>query len=173
MALAASLLVISLGAVLLGVRIARRTLAPLEKLTRDLREGRRPPAPVPVDADVTEDEVAFLARELERHLREREQALVREREFLRDASHELRNPLSVLHGGLELLRETGQGDAATFRERMDRMERSVARMRSTVETLLHLARQESAAAPASRLPCPRSPPTWSRSSRRSHPIRST
>mgnify|MGYP002623653550 FL=1 len=149
--LVGGILLLSVGALAVGWVVARRTVAPLERLTARLRSSQ-PPTPEDLARDAGDDEIGFLARELARFLDERERALAREREFLRDASHELRNPLGVLQGALELLRETGPGDAPVFEERLNRLGRSVERMRGTVEGLLDLARQENEAAYAAGAP---------------------
>lgn len=60
--------------------------------------GRRLPVPA------TGDEIARLGETLNRMLGRLEQALERERRFVDDASHELRTPVSVLRGELELAR---------------------------------------------------------------------
>ena len=144
-ALATAMLGLSILALVVGYVTARRTLAPLERLAARFGEGGDSPKPEKLRREAGDDEVGLLAVELARFLEERESALAREREFLRDASHELRNPLSILHGQIELLREPGAGHAAGFPERLDRMERSVDRMQRSVEVLLHVAREESAA----------------------------
>lgn len=146
---AAGMLALALLAAWLGAFMAQRILAPLGQLSATLDSG--------VGASVTpglspslreiegEDEVGRIARRIAGYLEEREAALAREAEFLRDASHELRNPLSILHGAVALLRKTGPVDATTLGVRLDRMDRSVTRMRRTVEGLLSLARQEASA----------------------------
>jgi PAS domain S-box-containing protein len=71
--------------------------------------------------------------------RERERALRRQNERLDEfasvVSHDLRNPLSVAEGYLELVRETGD------REHLDTVADAVERMRDLVDDLLRLARE--------------------------------
>ncbi len=142
--LAGCMIGLALLAAGVGASLARKILAPLEALSSKLDDS---PTPSPRDlrAMASDDEVGKVAHRLARYLDEREAALVREAEFLRDASHELRNPLSVLQGAVATLRETGPADGAALAVRLDRMDRSVTRMRRTVEGLLTMARQESAA----------------------------
>lgn len=73
------------------------------------------------------------------------QFVEREREFTRDASHELRTPIAVLMGALEVLerRHPSLTDPA-----MARMQRTLHDMQGLTETLLLLARDE-----GDRLPC--------------------
>ncbi|QZX99363.1 two-component system sensor histidine kinase NtrB [Halobaculum rubrum] len=71
--------------------------------------------------------------------KEREDALRRKNEQLESfasvVSHDLRNPLNVLSGSLELARETGDGD------HLERAERAVEDMTTLVDDLLMLARE--------------------------------
>jgi signal transduction histidine kinase len=142
---AASMAGLALLAAGVGAGMARRILSPLEVLSSKIGEDAPTPSSTELRSIAGDDEVGRVARQLARYLEEREAALAREAEFLRDASHELRNPLSVLHGAVATLRETGLADEGALTLRLDRMERSITRMRRTVEGLLTLARQESAA----------------------------
>nr|WP_255479797.1 ATP-binding protein [Quadrisphaera sp. RL12-1S] len=102
----APLLVASLG--LAGWVLAGAALRPVADLTR--RAARLSAAeldqrlPQPPGAD----EVAVLARTLNGMLDRLEQAVRREREFVDDAAHELRTPIAVLRGELELALRLGR-----------------------------------------------------------------
>ena len=71
-------------------------------------------------------------REREQELQDRNERL---EEFADVVSHDLRNPLSVLDGSLELARQTGE------EEYFDRAERAVERMTELIDGLLELARR--------------------------------
>jgi two-component system OmpR family sensor kinase len=134
-------------ALLAGLMVARRAMAPIVELTASAREieqtrdpSRRMPQP---EAD---DEVAELARTLEGMLEaldaaraETEGALARQREFVADASHELRTPLTSVLANLELLAEQLEGEP---REAALSALRSSRRMRRLVADLLLLARAD-------------------------------
>ncbi|MGQ7295455.1 sensor histidine kinase [Quadrisphaera sp. KR29] len=102
----APVLVASLG--LAGWLLAGAALRPVADLTR--RAARISAAeldqrlPQPPGAD----EVAVLARTLNGMLDRLEAAVRREREFVDDAAHELRTPIAVLRGELELALRTGR-----------------------------------------------------------------
>ena len=68
----------------------------------------------------------------------------RERNFTRDVSHELRPPIAVIRGALELV-ERKYGDQAVTE--MNRMYRTLTDMESLIETLLLLAREQVEALP--------------------------
>lgn len=134
-------------ALVAGLMLARRAMAPIAALTATTREiartrdpNRRVPMP---DAD---DEVAELARTLEEMLQaleasraESAQMLSQQRRFVADASHELRTPLTSVLANLDLLTETLDGD---HREVAASALRSSQRMRRLVADLLLLARQD-------------------------------
>jgi two-component system, OmpR family, sensor kinase len=134
-------------ALLAGVAIARRAMAPIAELTataEQIARTRDPSRTVPQPP--ADDEVGELARTLEGMLRELDAArgeteamLARQRRFVADASHELRTPLTSVLANLELLAESlhgDEGDAARSALR------SSQRMRRLVADLLLLARTD-------------------------------
>lgn len=89
-----------------------------------------------------EDEVGVLADAFNGMLDRIEAGFRREREFVSDASHELRSPLTVLRGRIEMLiREHREGDGVADDARA--LLREVTRMDRLVDDLLTLAKAES------------------------------
>lgn len=133
-------------AVLLAIWLARRTTAPLARLT-SIVEGITPSAlPREIAPAFGDDEVGILARGLD-GLTDRLRAFVaREQAFTRDASHELRTPLAVLRGTTERLL-AAPTLAPAQRAQVVQAARMVGHLEQTVHTLLTLARED--AAPAS------------------------
>ena len=137
----------TLLALLAGIAIARRAMAPIAELTstaEQIARTRDPSLRMPEPA--ADDEVAELARTLEGMLREldaahaeTEQTLARQRQFVADASHELRTPLTSVLANLELLSESLHGDEADAARSALRSSR---RMRRLVADLLLLARSD-------------------------------
>jgi signal transduction histidine kinase len=136
-------------ALLAGLMVARRAMAPIAALTataRKIEQTRDPAQQIPdVEAD---DEIAELARTLSDMLQaldasraETEGALMRQREFVADASHELRTPLTSVLANLELLAESLDGEQ---QEAAHSALRSSRRMRRLVADLLLLARHDAA-----------------------------
>lgn len=93
---------VMLVAVALAWLVAGRVLAPIRSVTDTAKKlsisqlGRR------IDVPATDDEVAELARTFNAMLDRLEAAFANQRRFLDDAGHELRTPITVIRGHLEL-----------------------------------------------------------------------
>lgn len=136
----AGLVVIPLAA-LGGRRLAQRSLRPLDELVsgiRALNSGRLsdrldlPPKVV--------DEVAVLAGAFNDLLNRLEATVDTMRRFTADASHEVRNPLSILRTGLEVALRRPR-DAAEYRALIEENLQEILRLQSILEGLLALARE--------------------------------
>ncbi|WP_223472691.1 MULTISPECIES: sensor histidine kinase [unclassified Pseudomonas] len=129
-------------AVFLGWVLARRVMAPVVRLARQVRHrdqllGLAPP----LAPDYAADEVGELAVAFDATLGRLRQALTRERLFTSDVSHELRTPLMVLATSCELLLENPALDLRG-RTQVERINRASEEMRELVQTFLMLARAQ-------------------------------
>lgn len=134
----------TLFSLLLAVWLARRVSAPIERLAKRV-EDTSPEQFVAAFADQAKGsrEVAQLAHAFN-VLAERTRAFIdREQRFTRDASHELRTPISVLRMSIERL----QSDPETphhITGALATMQASLHSMQQTVDSLLVLARENEA-----------------------------
>jgi two-component system, OmpR family, sensor kinase len=119
---------------------AGRVLAPL----RGLRDAAR----AITGTDLTKridvegnDEIAELGRTFNAMLDRLDHAFTSQREFIRDAGHELRTPITVIRGHLELL-ATGQEDPGERAETIALVTDELDRMGRFVADLMLLARAE-------------------------------
>jgi signal transduction histidine kinase len=129
-------------AVFLGWVLARRVMAPVVRLARQVRHrdqllGLAPP----LAPDYAADEVGELAVAFDATLGRLRSALTRERMFTSDVSHELRTPLMVLASSCELLLENPALDTRA-RAQVERIARACEEMRDLVQTFLMLARTQ-------------------------------
>lgn len=135
----------------LGFRASRRAFSPVIALARQVREldpaaphpARLDPERLPSDAD---DEVRELADALARYSHRLGDFIDRERNFTRDASHELRSPLTVIQMAAELLAsDPSLGDSA--RRSVERIRRAATDMQELTSAFLLLARESEAGLP--------------------------
>lgn len=90
------------------------------------------------DQDLQSIEVAL--NNLLHHMKESQQQQAR---FVSDASHELRTPIAVIEGYVNLLDRWGKEDEAVLNESIEALKQESAHMKELVEQLLFLARGDS------------------------------
>lgn len=131
-------------AVLVGFFLARRSLSPIDRLTRtaaDVARTRRFSKRFTV---TTHDELGHLGETFNAMLASLEETYERERAFIGDVSHELRQPLTAIAGEAQLgLRESD--DPAKHREALRRIDAQARALRSVIDDLLLLARADAGA----------------------------
>ena len=125
----------------LGMLLASRVIAPVQRLARWVDASAPPQQHEPLQAQFANDELGALARAFDQHQVRLDAFLRREREFTADTSHELRSPLSVVHAGLDLLAEEPVMSAAGQRA-LQRMHRRADELTDLLDALLYLARSE-------------------------------
>jgi signal transduction histidine kinase len=124
-------------ALLIGWRLARHVLGPVRLLARTARSI--------TESDLTgriaiegNDEVSELAERFNEMLDRLEAAFRTQRDFIDDASHELRTPITVVRGHLELLEDDPEQRANTIALVTDELDR----MARIVNDLLDLAKAQ-------------------------------
>ncbi|MGW2169564.1 sensor histidine kinase [Streptomyces sp. NPDC001705] len=134
-----------------GLWLLRRGLRPLESMARDadaIAAGDGGLRVAPADED---SEVGRLGLALNTMLDEQEATQGRLRQFVADASHELRTPVTAILGYADLHAQGALGDPAHLGRAMDGITDEALRMRRLVDDLLLLARLDTVRAPE-RLP---------------------
>ena len=134
------LVVIPLAA-LGGRRLAQRALRPLDELVSGIHalDSSRLSDRLDLPAKVV-DEVAVLAGAFNDLLERLEASVDTMRRFTADASHEVRNPLSVLRTGLEVALRRPR-EAEEYRALIEENLQEILRLQSILEGLLALARE--------------------------------
>lgn len=128
----------------LGVVVMRRAVAPVTQLAKVVAEINPEQLTIEdhqrIEANQFGDnEVGLLARTIEQTLERISAFVERERYFTGSASHELRTPITVITGALELLEQSELSDAD--KKTLDRVKRANLDMKTTVEMFLCLARE--------------------------------
>ncbi|PKM19279.1 MAG: sensor histidine kinase [Gammaproteobacteria bacterium HGW-Gammaproteobacteria-15] len=128
----------------LGVLVMRRAVAPVLQLAKvvadiDLEHLSMDDHKRIESGRFGADEVGVLAETIEKTLERISAFIARERYFTDSASHELRTPITVITGALELLEHSEL--SATDRKALDRVRRATLDMKTTIEMFLCLARE--------------------------------
>lgn len=137
----------------LAYRQSHRAISPIVKLAKvveeaEPREGQWSQLNLDELRQVRDLEVSTLVGALDHFTERLGDFIERERNFTRDASHELRTPIAVLRSSLELLeRKHKEFDDAS----VTRMYRTLFDMEALIETLLLLAREEDDQLPSDRV----------------------
>ncbi|MEE8372223.1 MAG: ATP-binding protein [Dehalococcoidia bacterium] len=125
-----------------GGIVVRKALAPVASITKTAqRIGSSSDLTQRVGYQGPADEIGELATTFDHMIERLDTVFESQKHFIGDASHDLRTPLTVLRGNLDLLkRDLGEEDR---REALRAMESETHRMTKTVDDLLLLAEVES------------------------------
>lgn len=126
----------------IGAALAVRATAPLSRLAREIETA---PDGIPqIDPDAyPQAEIGLLARSLAAAFTRIRAFMAREVAFTRDASHELRTPIAVISGAVEVIR-LHDPLPPKVTDALGRIERTSRDMTQTLDLLLALAREDRA-----------------------------
>lgn len=144
------------AAALIGRTLVERSLRPLNRVAATAQQVSRlpldrgevalavrvPPADTHPDSEVGRVGLALnhMLNNVEEALAARQASETKVRQFVADASHELRNPLAAIRGYAELTQRSGEAIPPDAAYAMSRVESEAERMSRLVEDLLLLAR---------------------------------
>lgn len=95
-----------------------------------------------LDPEATEKELRELAEGINRMLDRMEMSYESQKQFVSEASHELRTPITVLQGYSSMLRRWGAEDPEVLAESVEAIESEAKSMQDLVDKLLFLSRHE-------------------------------
>ncbi|MCG8471734.1 MAG: HAMP domain-containing histidine kinase, partial [Desulfobacterales bacterium] len=96
--------------------------------------------PVHFAQEYGHDEVGVLARALDESNQRIRDFIEREKQFTRDASHELRTPVTVMKGAMELIHQLPEERRKPLERPLGRIERATTEMEHLIENLLQRAK---------------------------------
>jgi signal transduction histidine kinase len=122
--------------------IASSALGPIARLTQAMGEIGSDRLDRRISTDRT-DEVGKLASAFNAMLSRLQEAFARERQFISDASHELKTPLTVINANAQLLKRWGDKDIAVRTESVDAILSESSQLADMVTGMLTLAKADS------------------------------
>ncbi|KAA0546883.1 HAMP domain-containing histidine kinase [Bacillus sp. BGMRC 2118] len=128
--------------VLSGILISRQYITPLKELNHAMIKIKDEGFQTRVKEMKLHDEVTELTRIFNGMMDTVEDTINQQKQFIEDASHELRTPIAVLEGHLSMLNRWGKNDAAVLDESLEASMQEVTRLRKLVLELLELTRSE-------------------------------
>ena len=133
------LFVSSLG---VGWVIAGRVLAPIGRITSVAREIQATDLSRRIELPGPEDELKQLADTFDAMLARLDAAFAAQRQFVADASHELRNPLAIIRTNVDVALADPDASPDDLRQAIAVVKRAGDRMTLLVDDLLALARRQ-------------------------------
>ncbi len=132
------LFVISLA---VGWLIAGRMLRPIGEITRTVRDIQATDLSQRISLGGPNDELRRLADTFDELLERVDEAFEGQREFIHEASHELRNPLAVIRTNLDVTLADPDASQEELRQTAEIVQRATERMTRLVDDLLVYARK--------------------------------
>ncbi|MBQ8798970.1 MAG: HAMP domain-containing histidine kinase [Lachnospiraceae bacterium] len=123
--------------------LVKAVLRPIEEMSREVsRLNLQNIHNKRLNAEGTKDELRALATTINEMLDRMEEAYEAQKQFVSEASHELRTPITVLQGYSSMLRRWGAEDKEVLAESVEAIESEAKSMQELVEKLLFLSRHE-------------------------------
>ena len=133
------LFVASLG---VGWVVAGRVLRPIGRITAVARDIQATDLSRRIELPGPDDELKQLADTFDAMLARLDAAFAAQRQFVADASHELRNPLAIIRTNVDVALADPNADPEDLRQTIAVVKRASGRMARLVDDLLALARRQ-------------------------------
>jgi len=123
-----------------GSKASKKMLRPVDNMTKTVKNITINALDTRLDVSGSKDELKELAETFNNMLDRLEQSYELQNQFVSDASHELRTPISVIQGYVNLLDRWGKNDKAVLEESIGAIKSESESMKNLIESLLFLAR---------------------------------
>ncbi|MFD0961218.1 HAMP domain-containing sensor histidine kinase [Paenibacillus chungangensis] len=125
-----------------GRLLSRRLVKPLRAMHRTMRSVKQNGLQERMAVGEARDDMTALTIMFNDMMDEVEGAFLKQKQFVEDASHELRTPIAIIEGHLAMLQRWGKHDPEVLEESLRISMEELERLRGLVEELLTLSRIE-------------------------------
>lgn len=134
------IIVALIASILCGITISSRYLKTVKQFTDNVREIKKEGIDHRLQVEGN-DELAQLGNEFNDVLDQLERSLQQQNQFVSDASHELKTPLAIVKGNLDMLQRWGKEDEKILESSLEVSSKEVERLITLCNELLHLTRE--------------------------------
>ncbi len=132
----------AVAVVLLSFALASQATGPISRLSRAMREIGSDRLDLRLSGEERSDEIGELTRSFNDLLGRLQEAFARERQFISDASHELKTPLTSINANAQMLLRWGDRDETIRRESLETIAHESATLAEMVNGMLTLAKAD-------------------------------
>ncbi|WP_246615380.1 HAMP domain-containing sensor histidine kinase [Clostridium thailandense] len=126
--------------IIIGSRASKKFLSPVYTMTETVKEISINALDKRLDVRGSKNELKDLAKTFNDMLDRLQVSVEKQNQFVSDASHELRTPISVIQGYASLLDRWGKNDKEVLEESIEAIKSESESMKDLIEKLLFLAR---------------------------------
>lgn len=123
-----------------GSFLSKRLLRPIQEITMAAKDITSKSLNKRISTNGADDELKDLADTFNSMIERLEKDFEKQRRFVSDASHELRTPISVIHGHVNLLNRWGKNDEGQLNRSLATLKSETDNMNRLIENLLLLSR---------------------------------
>ncbi|MFJ7724796.1 sensor histidine kinase [Neobacillus sp. NPDC097160] len=141
------MLLAGLGSIVLsgfgGVIIAKQLLKSVKNILHTMKKIQKTGLHERVPSNGIKDEITEIGELFNETMDKLEESFLQQKQFVEDASHELRTPIAIIRGNLTMLRRWGKNDPKLLDESLESTLEEVKYLSDLVSELLELSRAES------------------------------
>jgi len=129
--------------IIIGFIVSKRILKPLDKITNLAKNISINDLNQRIEVKGPDDELTRLTKTFNEMIERLQIAFEKQSRFVSDASHELRTPIAIIQGYINLIDRWGKEDKNVLQEGIEAIKNETVHMTELIEKLLFIARGES------------------------------